>query len=195
MSSDRPIRLRIRRARPHSACLGLGSNSDPERNLADALQALAQTLAIYAVSIAWQSPAVGVGFGFAGIADYVNAALLVRTGLSRDELIGLLKRTEEALGRAHEPDNALCVPIDIDLLVFDGVVWDADLWNLAYRAVPMAELLPDLARPGSGEPLAAAAVRLAAETPIRPRPDILRVANRLQTAEPGATGFTRLTIS
>ena len=52
------------------------------------------------------------------------------------------------------------------------------MWDLAYRAIPVAELLPDLASPVSGESLSAAASRLSSETRIRTRPDILRVATR-----------------
>ena len=150
----------------HSACLGLGSNSDPVLNLQAAVKELGESLTIDAVSGAWQSPAHGCE-----APDYVNAALLVRTTLSKDELHLLLKRIEHDLGR--QPNPSLLVAIDIDLLIFDGTVLRPDLWNLAYRAVTVGELLPELRNEETSEPLVVASRRLAATTRIVPRPDIL----------------------
>jgi 2-amino-4-hydroxy-6-hydroxymethyldihydropteridine diphosphokinase len=154
----------------HRACLGLGSNVAPAEHLTAAVRRLRLLVSVEAVSTAWQSPAVGVE-----ASDYVNAALLVETALAKHELIALLKRVESELGRTRM-FGGVCVPIDIDLLAFDGTPQRTDLWDLAYRAVPVAELLPDLASPLTGEPLSAAAARLSAETPIRPRPDVFRTA-------------------
>lgn len=155
-------------ANPHAACLGLGSNEAPATNLVTAVGRLRLLFPDHALSSAWQSPAVGVEGP-----DYVNAALLVSTPLSKPELVALLKRIESELGRVRGPVGSSRVPIDIDLLVYDGIVEEADLWNLAYRAVPVAELLPDLADPVTGEPVTTAALRLSSQTAIRARPDIL----------------------
>ncbi len=51
--------------------------------------------------------------------------------------------------------------IDIDIVVFDREILECDLWSQAYRAVPVAELMPDLCCPSTGESLAHAATRLA----------------------------------
>ncbi len=150
----------------HSACIGLGSNSEPALNIQAAVKQLRKSLTVDAVSRAWQSPAHGCD-----APDYVNAALLVRTALSKGELQALLKRTEHEMGR--QPNAESLIPIDIDLLIFDGDVERSDLWNLAYRAVTVAELLPNLRDEHTSEPLAAASRRLAAITRILPRPDIL----------------------
>jgi 2-amino-4-hydroxy-6-hydroxymethyldihydropteridine diphosphokinase len=160
----------------HRACLGLGSNVAPAAHLEAAVRRLRLLLSVEAVSTAWQSPAVGVE-----ASDYVNAALLVETTLAKHELMALLKRVEYELGRSRMFDSAH-VPIDIDLLAFDGTLQKTDLWDLAYRAVPVAELLPDLASPLTGEPLKEAASRLSAGTPIRPRHDVFRTAARALVA-------------
>ena len=151
----------------HQACLGLGSNTVPERYLPAALLALSEFAEIVAVSSAWQSPAVGVPG-----ADYLNAALLIRTALDSQALTAALKRIESTLGRAR---GALphAIEIDIDLLLFDDAVLDSSLWSLAYRSVPLADLLPELPSPETGETLAQAAQRLTTTTPIRVRPEIL----------------------
>jgi 2-amino-4-hydroxy-6-hydroxymethyldihydropteridine diphosphokinase len=143
------------------------------------VQELRCVLAVEAVSSAWESHAVG-----APAPDFVNAAVLVRTSLARADLSGLLKRIEDSLGRAH--GTSALVAIDLDLLVFDHEVQCLDLWSLAYRAVPVAELLPDLRCPRTGEPLSIAAARHAAEGTIWPRPDILAAAARPRMSRTGA---------
>jgi 2-amino-4-hydroxy-6-hydroxymethyldihydropteridine diphosphokinase len=173
MTSDTTCKSATKEPGLHGACLGLGSNVAPAANLAAAVQRLRLLFPVQAVSSAWQSQAVGVE-----ASDYVNAALLVRTTLAKHDLIALLKRAEYDLGRTRILGESTHVPIDIDLLVFDGVVQKADMWDLAYRAIPVAELLPDLASPESGESLSAAASRLSSETRIDNRPDILRDATR-----------------
>src|SRR4051794_36934441 len=125
----------------HRACLGLGSNVAPAVHIAAAVRRLRLLLSVESMSTAWQSPAVGVE-----ASDYVNAAMLVETTLTKQELTALLKRVEYDLGRSRMQGGAH-VSIDIDLLILDDVVQKPDLWELAYRAVPVAELLPDLVHP------------------------------------------------
>lgn len=153
----------------HPACLGLGSNSEPALNLPRALAALRRSpwLAVAAVSGAWQSAAVGP----AG-PDYLNAALLVTTRLPEPELKARLRRVEADLGRTRGGEPSGLVTIDIDLLTFDGRVLAPDLWTVAYRCVPAAELLPDLTSPSTGQTLGRSARRLALATRIEPRPDV-----------------------
>lgn len=154
----------------HPACLGLGSDTDPSCHLRRALAALrmADGIEVEAVSTAWESPAVGRPGP-----DFLNAALLVRTRLSRDELKDRLVRIETDLGRVRTGGPSDPVTIDIDLLAFDAEPPAPDLWALAHRSLPLAELLPDLASPATGETLAQSARRLASATRIEPRPDVL----------------------
>ena len=83
-----------------------------------------------------------------------------------------LKEIEAELGRVRHQEPSALVSIDIDLLVFDREFAADDLWSLAYRAVPIAELLPDLRCPSTGETVVQAANRLANSSPITARPEI-----------------------
>ena len=168
MNNDPPDRSEARFVVEHSACLGLGSNLDPGLHLRRALRWLRRVVRVEAVSTAWESPAVGSNNG----PDYVNAALVVRTLLSKEGLTARLKRIEDTLGRVRASGQSARLTIDIDLVVFDGEVLEDDLWSQVYRAMPVAELLPDLNCPSTGEPLFRVAARLAGASPIRPRPDI-----------------------
>lgn len=166
----------------HLACLGLGSNVDPAWHLPRAVERLRTAVAVEAVSSAWESPAVG-----SDGPDYVNAALLVRTTLSKEALAALLKEIEVELGRLRtrvQPDSRLT--IDIDIVVFDREILEGDLWSQAYRAVPVAELMPDLCCPATGESLGRVATRLAGGRTIKPRPDILGGSHRTGTSRSAA---------
>ncbi|MEI8017642.1 MAG: dihydroneopterin aldolase [Schlesneria sp.] len=173
----------------HSACLGLGSNTNTNFNLSEAIRRLRNELIIDAVSSAWESPAVG-DFAMTtgkpdamttGVPDYVNAAILVRTRSTKNDLVATLKRIENELGRVRSEDPRKQVTIDIDLLLFDDAILKKDLWNLAYRAMPVAELIPSLPSPETSEPLWKAAYRLATENRILPRFDLLRLTPPLQS--------------
>jgi 2-amino-4-hydroxy-6-hydroxymethyldihydropteridine diphosphokinase len=170
----------------HWACLGLGSNVEPARYLRWAIGRLRERVAVVAISAAWESPAVG-----SDGPDYVNAAVLVRTSMRRERLLASLKEIEDQLGRVRTPGMPDRLKIDIDLVIFDSEIVETDLWRQAYRAVPVAELLPQLHCPTSGEPLARAAARLAASLPIKVRPEILAGSPRAGTSRKSTADSTR----
>ena len=196
---DQPFQSKPQSQECYRACLGLGSNTDATFNLSEAIRKLSNELVIDAVSSAWQSPAIvdasmtaglpdginsglpdGINAGLpddinSGLPDYINAALLVRTRSTKNDLVVTLKRIENELGRVRSDNCKKQVTIDIDLLLFDGVILKKDLWTLAYRAMPVAELLPSLPSPETSEPIWKAAHRLAAEVRILPRFDLLRL--------------------
>jgi 7,8-dihydroneopterin aldolase/epimerase/oxygenase len=159
----------------HCACLGLGSNTDVSFNLSEAIRKLGNELVIDAVSSAWESSAIGDAALKADLPDYINAALLVRTRSTKDDLVASLKRIENELGRVRSDGPNKQVTIDIDLLIFEGVILKKDLWTLAYRAIPVAELIPSLSSSETSEPIWKAAHRLATATRILPRFDLLRL--------------------
>ncbi len=157
----------------HRACLGLGSNREPERFLRLALARLRELTAVQAVSTAWESPDID-GHG----PDYVNAAVAIRTPLGREPLIAQLKALEAELGRQRHAGPDAGVTIDLDLILFDDEVLEADLWTQAHRALPVSEVVAGLRAPG-GESLGHLAANLAVVSPIRPRPELLPEATVL----------------
>jgi 2-amino-4-hydroxy-6-hydroxymethyldihydropteridine diphosphokinase len=189
MRTELPDLSRALPTAEHRACLGLGSNVDPVSNLRRAIRRLRREVAVEAVSTAWESPAVG-GDG----PDYINAALLIRTSQSKEWLMATLKEIENELGRVrhHRPHARLT--IDIDLLIFDRELLENDLWIHAYRAVPVAELLPDLCCPSTCESLSHTASRLADCSPIKARPENLAGSPRTTTSPTNPTSSTRTRI-
>jgi 2-amino-4-hydroxy-6-hydroxymethyldihydropteridine diphosphokinase len=152
----------------HQVCLLLGSNIQPERNLRLALGLLASHLTIIRASSVWESAAVG-----SSGANFLNAALLCLTPLDAEGLKWLVLRPLEAqLGRVRNSDKNAPRPIDLDIMTVDGGIYDPLLWQYSFRAVPVAEILPDLTS-DTGESLAEAGDRLRAELPLRLRNDIM----------------------
>jgi 2-amino-4-hydroxy-6-hydroxymethyldihydropteridine diphosphokinase len=151
----------------HQACLLLGSNIEPEVNILGAVDLLQEKVMIHKLSSIWESASVNCCYP-----DFLNLAALVSTRLSEVELKGQILRPLEAqMGRVRTEDKNASRTIDIDIVLFDGKVTDPDLWLYVHRAVPVAELFPDILSE-SGERLKDIARRLARTTPIQIRWDL-----------------------
>jgi 2-amino-4-hydroxy-6-hydroxymethyldihydropteridine diphosphokinase len=149
----------------HRACLLLGSNIQPEKNLLKALYLLRQNFPVEQVSRVWESAAVGS----AG-PNFLNAAVIIRTSLDPRQLKeGCLRPLEARLGRVRRRDKNAPRTIDIDIVAWDADIVDANVWKYAHVAVPVAELLPCYQREGTGEYLEQRAARLRRSTSIFPR--------------------------
>lgn len=153
--------------------VALGSNIDKERNLSRAVDWLRQTVQVTAVSAIYET----IPAGSCNQPNFWNRAVLIETSLTpsqlKQEVIGAL---ESALKRVRQPDPNAPRTIDVDIVLFNDMVgaydggdgrWrrlpDPDLLKFAHVAVPVAELLPDMPHPVTGERLANLGQRLLAE--------------------------------
>ena len=129
---------------------------------------LQEALTILLVSSVWETPPVGTSGP-----NYLNAAVLLQTPLEQMALkIQVLIPLEEKLGRRRSADKYAARPIDLDIIIFDGQIMDPTLWQFAHRAVPMAEIMPDI-RSEAGMTLKETAAQFLAEGSIRLRPDVI----------------------
>ena len=148
-------------SREHTACPLLGSDLQPEKNLARGVELLEQKVTILRISSVWETPSVG-----SASPDFLNLALLVTTSMQAEVIKEkVLHPLETQLGRVRGADKDAPRPIDIDIILFDGRQLDLSLWRYAHRAVPVAEIFPNL-RSGGGEVLKDVASRLSETTPI-----------------------------
>jgi 2-amino-4-hydroxy-6-hydroxymethyldihydropteridine diphosphokinase len=164
--------------RPNRAYLSLGSNIEPERNLPASVALLRDFGTPVAVSRVWQSPPQG----FADQADFLNAAVLLETGLSAAEIVAdLIPAVERRLGRVRDPHNKNAPrTIDVDLSLFNRDVLtvagrpipDPQILARDFVAVPLAEIDPDYVHPTDGRTLAQIAAGMPSRSRLRLRRDL-----------------------
>jgi GTP cyclohydrolase-4 len=135
--------------------LGLGSNlGDREQNLARATDLLAQRVKIDKTSSLYVTEPVD----HRDQPLFLNAVCRIRTSLAPEELLGLAKRIEAALGRKPSFRNGPR-PIDIDILFYGDrvvnvphlVIPHPRVQERAFVLVPLAEVAPRLVHPVSGQ--------------------------------------------
>jgi 2-amino-4-hydroxy-6-hydroxymethyldihydropteridine diphosphokinase len=127
-----------------------GSNVEPEKNLARALDALDEQFAPLAISPAYRNPAVG----FAGD-DFINLVVGFSTLDSPAQVKAKLERVETDCGRPRDAPKWGPRAMDLDILMYDQLVSDEpglllprpDLLRRAFMLKPLADLAPGLLHP------------------------------------------------
>jgi 2-amino-4-hydroxy-6-hydroxymethyldihydropteridine diphosphokinase len=132
-----------------TAYLLIGSNINSVENIRRAFEYLSEQVIIRRVSSIWETPPID-----SDGPDFLNLALEIETGFSSEELKwNVLRKIEESLGRKRTGNKNAPRTMDLDIIVYDDVVLDDKLWTCGFVAVPIAELLPALMVPNSGQVL------------------------------------------
>ena len=116
--------------------LGMGSNIEPELNLARAATALRIQFDGITFSSVYRSAAVGMAGD-----DFLNACCLFDSELSQQEINSLLKSVEDAQQRDRSKGSWKPRTLDLDLLIYDKQIIGDDLHRYAHAFVPAAELI------------------------------------------------------
>jgi 2-amino-4-hydroxy-6-hydroxymethyldihydropteridine diphosphokinase len=154
----------------HQVYLNIGSNIQPERNLPRAIELLAEYGRVLAVSTAWETHAVG-----SSGPNFLNACVQILTTQTLSEFkLNAIQSVESALGRVRGPDKYAPRPIDLDIILWDGVALRREQWNFAYLVIPLAEVAPETDHPITHEKLARVAERLRTETWVVAHPEVLK---------------------
>ncbi|MGA8473429.1 MAG: GTP cyclohydrolase MptA [Candidatus Cybelea sp.] len=128
----------------HEFYIGIGSNlGDRQGNILAALQRLRARAQIFAVSSFYESEAAHGAEGPA----YLNIAAGLRAELDAEAVKRFSRDVELGVGRARGTRRLAPRPIDIDLLIFDGVVVQPHLDVRPYNVAPLAEIAPQLIAP------------------------------------------------
>jgi 2-amino-4-hydroxy-6-hydroxymethyldihydropteridine diphosphokinase len=154
--------------------LGLGTNlGDREQNLREAIARLKAAAGVNFLrqSRVYQTEPMHI----ADQPEFLNmvAEVEVHDEMSARELLTLVKRIEEEIGRRHR-ERWGSREIDIDILLFgDEHITEDDfevphprMWERAFVLAPLADLTPELASP-TGETVRDAANRLSREQRVR----------------------------
>jgi 2-amino-4-hydroxy-6-hydroxymethyldihydropteridine diphosphokinase len=139
--------------------IGVGSNIDPAANIRRAVELLGRRVRVVRVSTFYLTAPVGR----TGQPPFYNGVLEIETDLGPRELKrDHLSKIESELGRVRTADSHAPRTIDLDLIVYNDLVIAEEGLNLPdpeiperpFLAVPLWELAPKMALPGSGLSLA-----------------------------------------
>lgn len=134
------------------AIISLGSNIEPQDNIEEALARLGRLFKIEKLSNVFRTrPEGGRNQPW-----FLNCSVLIETGLGLEETRTSLQRIEREMGRERTPDKFAPRTIDLDLAVFGDEfiasenIPDPDIYERAYLAETVRELMPDYRLPGTG---------------------------------------------
>src|SRR5712692_6895027 len=131
--------------------VAVGSNIEPEANVTGALALLEAAVGVRAISTFYRTPAMKRTED----PTFVNGVVEVGEALGAVELKRLLRSTESALGRERVADRYAPRTIDLDLILYGGLVCasneltlpDPEIRERPFLAIPLLELAPELVLP------------------------------------------------
>ena len=137
--------------------IGLGGNLGDVRATFEQALAAMDALAgcsLAAVSNTYRNPPMGP----ASQPDYLNAVAALSTSLKPLQLLDALQRLEVAAGRVRDGSRWSARTLDLDLLLYDELVFDHPRLQLphpgahlrAFVIHPLAEIAPQAYVPGHG---------------------------------------------
>lgn len=118
------------------AFIGIGSNIDPYRHIERALDCFAKEHRLIRSS----SLTVTAPLGFAEQPDFVNSAALVETVLAINPFVCYLKDLEQRLGRVKTENKNGPRTIDLDIVIWNGVVVDDDYFSRDFLHAAIEEI-------------------------------------------------------
>ncbi len=130
--------------------VSIGSNTDRERHVVAALDALADLFGVLDISSVYESESVGfVGDNFFNLVTGFNSDLPV------NELSAVLRDIEHANGRVRTAQRFSGRTLDIDILTYDDCVGEKggvllpreEILQNAFVLLPLAEIAPEVLHP------------------------------------------------
>ena len=120
--------------------ISVGSNIEPDKNIAKAREILARDFEVVAETDFVSTKPVG----YTQQPDFLNGAVLVRTDLKLEPLRQHLKRIEDTLGRRRGVLTFGPRTVDLDIVVWNGKLLDPDFYEREYLKKAVLELDPGL---------------------------------------------------
>lgn len=137
--------------------LGIGSNIEPEENLRFAIRELRRRFGELGLSPVYESRPLG----FDG-EDFFNMVVRLQTELTPADVIDQLEEIHAIAGRVRDSSRYISRVLDIDLLLYDGLVVNegrlriprSDVLDYSFVLRPLAELAPEFVHPVTGRRIA-----------------------------------------
>lgn len=147
----------------------LGSNIQPEKHIPQAVDILKKMVDVISVSNVWETSAVG-----SRGPNFLNCAVTIQTDLSKDRLkTEVFSKIENLLNRIRTEDKNAPRTIDVDPVIWDGVIEDQRLFKEPFLAFPLNDLIPEMIDPDTGMQLCEQVRKLKKERFYKNRTDII----------------------
>ena len=155
-----------------SIYVGLGSNTDREARIYQAVVALREQFGEVELSPVYSSAAVG----FDG-SDFLNLVAGIETNLHCEAVVAIFRAIEDRLGRDRSQPKFASRPIDLDILTYDDLILEVpgihiprpEILQNAFVLKPLQDIAGDQIHPQVGESYAALWRRM---SPGAPRLDL-----------------------
>lgn len=120
--------------------IGVGSNIEPSKNITEAQNAIANQFKLIKTSSLIETEPIGC----MEQANFLNCAFLIETELDSAALKSWLKNLENKLGRVRTDNKYGPRTIDLDIVVWNEEIVDAEVYERDFLQNSIIELLPDL---------------------------------------------------
>ena len=121
----------------HECIIGIGSNIDPEQNIATALFYLRMEHELISVSSLVKTSPIGIPEQ----PDFLNGAVKVLTVKDNVEFKNYLKSVEDRLKRDRTAPKFGPRTIDLDIIIWDGEIIDQDYYSRDFLKSAVDEIL------------------------------------------------------
>ena len=131
--------------------LNIGSNQNRRSNIRLAVESLELHFSDIVLSSLFESPSEG----FKGN-DFYNVGVNITTLKTSNEVVDILRDIENSLGRDRSLPKFSSRMIDLDLVLYGGIIDDSlnvprkDILKYAFVLAPLAELNPEAIHPLEG---------------------------------------------
>lgn len=120
----------------NSVIIGMGSNIDPYINFSEAIRRLQKLFTVCALSPVQLTKPIGI----IDQPDFINSVLLIKTSMKQSEVEQIMKAIEDDMGRDRTVPKFGPRNIDLDLLIWNGIVVDDDYYSRDFLQEAVEEL-------------------------------------------------------
>ena len=120
--------------------IGIGSNINPQKNIETAQKMIAEKQLLLAQSQFVETEPIG----YLKQLNFFNGVIFIETRYEREELKKQLKELEVKLGRIRTENKYGPRTIDLDIVVWNGEIVDADVYERDYLRNAVLEVWPGL---------------------------------------------------
>lgn len=121
----------------NEAIIGIGSNLNADKNIAQMLDILGSHVQIVKISTFLKTKPIGI----IDQPDFTNGAVKISTTLDRTTLEVLLKTIEDQMGRDRSAPKFGPRNIDLDLAVWNGEIVDNDYYTRDFLRKSVEEII------------------------------------------------------